>query len=158
MDRTARCCGNLVPRSEWFYWRTGFCYPSRCEASLGRTIERDLVAMYVIMAVFLALDAVAISRWSMWLGLKGRKPIRAAMQSLAWMVAAPPAIFLMFLELHTLMAPGVPPRTFVIFWWCALGLAPDLYFTIKAQSNFARLFRQTASSQPALPAAPAPAA
>ncbi len=122
--------------------------------------DRDaMIAFYAVMAGSLVMDALALSWWSMWLGLSGRKPNRAALLSLAWILGLPVVAMALGVTLYSLLGlTATEPEGWVlVFWWCGLGLFTDACFILSARARLFARFRELAATTPgARRAAPAP--
>jgi ABC-type transport system involved in multi-copper enzyme maturation permease subunit len=120
-----------------------------------------LLKMHLLLGGFLVADMIALSWGGAWLGLKNRKPNRAALLALTQILVLPCAAFVVLLCLWAL----VPQRnntddsfTGAFVLWLVLGLLADLYFGFDARAKLRAEFRTVVSEgfsrKP--PAEPAP--
>ncbi|HWD19351.1 MAG TPA: ABC transporter permease subunit [Verrucomicrobiae bacterium] len=115
-----------------------------------------IMALYLILAVMLVLDALALSWWSMWAGFALRKANRAALVSLALVLGAPTAIFVLGCTAYSIFAPQAESGWATLWWWGGLGAAADLLLINRARVNLLRQFRGLAQNRHARPAQAAP--
>jgi ABC-type transport system involved in cytochrome c biogenesis permease component len=106
----------------------------------------EAFTLHALLAASLVLDALALGRWSMWLGLSGRKPVRAALQSLAAIIVLPT---LLFLPIQAILGNALQPAASrwlpPLLWFC-MGLATDYFFWSRAATNLERHFRACATN------------
>jgi len=118
--------------------------------------RQSVTAIYLILAGSLVADTFAISWWSMWLGLRGRQPVRAALISMAWILGLPIVVFALgALIWSTVAPPDDSAPTAAIGWACALVLATDSYFATTAQMRLPARFREVAAAPLSARRAPA---
>jgi len=103
------------------------------------------LAIYALLGVNLALDSLALSWWGAWLGLRGRRPNRAAMLSMAGILALPVLVYAIIdITYETTAMSGAN------FWalyacWAGLSLAADLFFMLTAQKKLRERFGELAA-------------
>jgi ABC-type transport system involved in multi-copper enzyme maturation permease subunit len=104
---------------------------------------RTWIGVYLICGAFLVMDLIAIGWLSIWLGLSGRKPNRAAALAFCAIVVLPGAIFFVaapLLSILTRLDIGLPG---LLACWSALGVATNGLFTVYARNKLLRHFRDT---------------
>lgn len=108
---------------------------------------RAWIGVYVTCGAFLVMDLIAISWLSMWLGLSGRKPNRAATAAFCAIVVLPTVIFCVGAPLVGMfMRVDIAVGGLVVAWG-ALGLATDAVFAVYARDKLLRHFRDVLSRE-----------
>lgn len=110
--------------------------------------EKDLAGVILAMALFLVLDGMALSSWSMWLAFSGRKPNRAALLSLGSIVLLPSGLWFLLSTAQAFFAPG-GSFWFGLLTWCVLGIGADAFFGAVASQRLRARFRAMVASAPA---------
>lgn len=131
-------------------------------AEIGRwpaDMRADWLKFHLVLAGFLAGDMIALSWMGMWLGLRNRKPNRAALLALMRIVVLPVVIFFVLFTLWALGSKNIDQLDTAAFTlWVMLGLGADLYFGLGARNKILAEFRTIVSEGLArkTPAEPAP--
>ncbi len=118
----------------------------------GNTGDRNvLLAMHLVLGGFLVADLIALSWVGMWQGLIRRKPNRAALLSLARILALPPLLFVLgfwFWAIGHDPASGKYDTQYAFTFWILLGLGADLYFALLARRKLFGQFRAIVGRRP----------
>jgi ABC-type transport system involved in cytochrome c biogenesis permease component len=128
---------------------------------------RAWIGVYVTSSTFLVMDLIAIGWLSMWLGVSGRRPNRAAAGAFCAIVALPAAIFCVGTPVLSMLIRLDVGMAGLLAYWIALGLATDALFTVYSRGKLLGHFREAVSqglgtvhpstgNRPALPPAMAP--
>ena len=106
---------------------------------------RVWIGVYVTSSAFLVMDLIAIGWLSMWLGLSGRKPNRAAAGAFCAIVALPAVIFCVATLSFSMLTRLDIGMAGLLAWWSALGLATNAFFTVYSRGKLLGQFREAVS-------------
>ena len=105
------------------------------------------LSMYLVMAIFLVLDLMALSWVGMWLGLSGRKPNRAAILTLMRIILLPSFVFIIGMSCAGVLFSRSINWTSSLVFWCILGAAANAYFTLGAKAKLFGQFRDVVTQR-----------
>jgi len=108
-----------------------------------RSFGPDFSTTCTVFCSFLVLDMIALSWVGMWLGLRQRKPNRAAIMALAGIMVLPSLAWVALVSVAAVSNNN--SSNYNWFLWIALGLAADLGFSFWAHTNLRLRFREIVS-------------